>query len=134
MPYEPQPGYTLVRAVVGFYQSLRPGEIGEIPTEVAERAIRTGMAEPVDSLDARLQRVPVAAASVKRWEDPDLENPPKTDLPAVEQPPKAGAGSGKAAWFEYAVARGLDPEEAEGMTRDDLIAAVEGMDGSAQPE
>lgn len=41
--------------------------------------------------------------------------------PSVSQPPKAGPGSSKAAWADYATSLGLDPE---GMSRDELIDAI----------
>ncbi|MFI6793674.1 hypothetical protein ACIBG4_40720 [Nonomuraea sp. NPDC050383] len=58
---------------------------------------------------------PVVKESEKREESKD-------DSPTA--PPESGPGSGKQAWVDYAVARGMDRDEANGMSRDDLIAAL----------
>lgn len=42
------------------------------------------------------------------------------------RPPTSGAGSGRDAWAAYAVARGV--EVSEGMSRDDIVAAVDGAE------
>lgn len=39
------------------------------------------------------------------------------------EPPRSGAGASKAAWSEYAAARGVPVED--GASRDDIIAAVD---------
>lgn len=116
--YTPTPGTTLVRALVAFYQGLPAGHVGEIPTEIAEAAIRANAAVRVDKLDARLTQAPASAAGVRVFEDPDGPGP-ATDLPEMERPADSAK---KAVWFEYAVSRGADPDEAEALTKADLIA------------
>lgn len=44
--------------------------------------------------------------------------------PAPTPPPTSGQGASKAAWVDYAVDRGFEREQAEGMSRDDLIKAL----------
>jgi hypothetical protein len=63
--------------------------------------------------------------------DPSTPPPPPPPLepapsvgPEPAAPPESGPGSGKAAWVDYAMARGMDRAEAEGMSRDDLIKAL----------
>lgn len=50
------------------------------------------------------------------------QSTPEPPEPAA--PPESGPGSGKPAWVEYAVAQGMDRDEAKAMPRDDLIAAL----------
>lgn len=116
--YEPTPGRMLVRATVSFYASVRPGEVSEIPTEIALHAIAAGAAVAVDTLDARFISVPVSAPGVKRWQHPDGAAAPKLDLPPPVEPEK---GDDLGAWREYAVSLGMDPAEAEVADRDSLI-------------
>jgi len=56
--------------------------------------------------------------------DPDPDVPPPSVLTGRTPPPESGPGSGKAAWVDYAVAQGMGRDEAEGMSRDDLIKAL----------
>lgn len=58
-------------------------------------------------------------ASVEPEPDPDV--PPPSVTTGRTPPPESGAGSSKAAWVDFAVASGFDREQAEGMSRDDLI-------------
>lgn len=51
-------------------------------------------------------------------------DPAPESEPEPEAPPESGPGSGKNAWIDYAVAKGMDRDEAAAMTRDDLIAAL----------
>lgn len=48
-------GTKLVFARTAFYQGVRAGSIGEVPTEVADLAVKAGWAVEVDSLDARIR-------------------------------------------------------------------------------
>ena len=52
-----------------------------------------------------------------------------TPAPAggLQPPPTTGPGSGREAWIDYAVARGMDRDEAAAMRRDDLIARLQGV-------
>lgn len=67
----------------------------------------------------------------KVWADAEAEDvapPPAPADPPVggaelSEPPRAGQGSGREAWAEYAAALGL--EVADGDTRNDIIAAVD---------
>jgi hypothetical protein len=45
------------------------------------------------------------------------------DPPAVDPPPKSGRGSGRQAWADFADYAGVPVDD--GMTRDDIVAAVE---------
>lgn len=56
----------------------------------------------------------------KAWADDEATN---DDGPGDGEPPRSGAGSGKAAWAEHAASLGL--EVPEGATREDIIAAVD---------
>lgn len=118
--YEPRPGTMLIRATTSFYASVRPGEVSEIPTEIALRAIAAGVAVAVDTLNARLVSVPVAAPGVKRWQHPDGAAGPKMDLPPMEEPDR---DDDVGAWREYAIMRGMDPAEAEVTDRASIFTA-----------
>ncbi|MEV4287357.1 hypothetical protein AB0K40_17775 [Nonomuraea bangladeshensis] len=82
--------------------------------EWVERHLRKKMIEklPAPASPARNEEVP----------PPPPAAPPASDTP--QAPPESGPGSGKQAWVDYAVARGMDRDEANDMTRDDLIAAL----------
>jgi len=56
---------------------------------------------------------------------PVVEEEPVAEEPVVEDeaPPKAGAGSSRDAWVEYAGSKGV--EVTDDMTRDDIVEAVE---------
>jgi hypothetical protein len=52
----------------------------------------------------------------------EAKTPSAAGEPAA--PPESGPGSGQKAWVDYAVARGMNRDEAAAMPRDDLIAAL----------
>ncbi|WP_369778839.1 hypothetical protein [Streptomyces sp. R33] len=54
---------------------------------------------------------------------PYEEGGPETVAPPVEQPPQSAA---KALWVGWAIANGADADEAEAMTKQDLIDAYGG--------
>lgn len=96
-----------------------PGD--EVPSEVARR---------ITNPNAWEGGVPPS------FDDEGPSQPPKAephfwpgvDGPAMTEPPRSGAGSGRAVWMDYAAARGLEvPADA---SRDDIIAAVD----KAKPE
>jgi hypothetical protein len=51
------------------------------------------------------------------------EKPAAVAAPAYPAPPKAGAGSSRDAWVDYAESKGV--EVTDDMTRDDIVEAVE---------
>lgn len=82
-------------------------------------------AEPAgDDLDD-----PAPAPAEPAGDDPDITPTrqagvePDPDPEAPGRPPESGPGSGKSAWVEYAVACGMDADEAAAMSRDEIIAA-----------
>lgn len=54
---------------------------------------------------------------------PYVEGGPDTPAPPAEQPPQSAA---KALWVGWAIANGADADEAEAMTKQDLIDAYGG--------
>jgi hypothetical protein len=80
--------------------------------------------------DGVVVHLPVGTSEkdVPAWAMDRISNPLVWDAPVVEvapvvAPPKSGAGSGAAAWVDYARAMGLDVTE--DAKRDDVIAACE---------
>lgn len=67
-------------------------------------------------------------ASVGEAPIPEPEKAPEPGSgTAPKMPPENGPGSGKEAWAAYAVASGtLSREDAEGMSKTDLVRAVKG--------
>ncbi|MFE2912823.1 hypothetical protein [Kitasatospora indigofera] len=68
------------------------------------------------------------------WEDPTApkaESPEGAAPPVDGEPPRAGKGSGKDAWSDFAAAKGVEVEP--GANRDDIIAACEAA-GVVQPQ
>jgi hypothetical protein len=90
-----------------------PGGEVDLPEQEAVKLCANGLAVPVAVKDD-VEKAVVAD------DDVEYRSDPADELPA---PPKAGPGSGKDAWAEYAEARGVD---VEGLTRDEIIAAVDG--------
>lgn len=80
----------------------------DAPREWVERHLRKKLIEKVATVQ------PSAPAKNSGQDD---ETPPT--------PPESGPGSGKQAWADYAVARGMDREKADAMTRDELIAELQ---------
>lgn len=102
--------------VKGLYKdSLVPEDAS---SEWIERHLRKGM----------IEKLRVAAPAPAQNEE--VPSPPPAAPPAgqasdgPQPPPTTGPGSGQQAWVDYAVARGMDRNEALGMKRDDLIAAL----------
>lgn len=74
-----------------------------------------------------------AVAFYRRWVDIGsaelIEEPTSKPAPAPDtltEPPKAGPGSGRAAWVEYAESLGLDVHD---MSRDDIVEVLEDKAG-----
>lgn len=71
----------------------------------------------------------VSGDEVPDWAVDLIDNPDiLIDNPGVlcetgGEPPRTGKGSGRGAWADYAAEIGVDV--AEGMTRDDIISAIE---------
>jgi hypothetical protein len=107
---------------------------GGVPEEKIRFWLDAGMIREVKA--KALEPVAVQGPEVSKSQGPDpakLDNggtlppaggqdPAKTPEPSA--PPESGPGSGKAAWIDYAVARGFTRADAEGMSRDDLIKAL----------
>jgi hypothetical protein len=67
---------------------------------------------------------PPAAEDTPPADAPDASEKPEEDLVGeLPEPPKRGAGSGKEAWAAYAESKGV--AVTDGMSRDDIIEAVE---------
>ncbi|MGI5423065.1 hypothetical protein [Actinomadura luteofluorescens] len=81
-------------------------------------------------LDGGMIRKVEAAPEPEQTEEPGSPEVSKSQGPTpapegdLAPPPTGGAGSGKDAWVDYAVKRGFTREEAEGMSRDDLIKVL----------
>lgn len=86
----------------------------DAPAEWVERHLRKKMIEKLPGLDTPTQ------GELGQGGGQSEEVPP----PPPAAPPESGPGSGKAAWVDYAVARGFDRDTAGAMSRDDLIAAL----------
>lgn len=59
-----------------------------------------------------------------RASSPVTEQPPQTAADSVDAPVRPAARDAKAAWVEYAVATGMDRQDAEAMTKTALIEAL----------
>ena len=90
-------------------QEIPRGEDAEVSAETAERLLAWAAVD----VDVHPGAEPVAR-------------------PQVEQPPRVGIGSGRAAWAEYAIAIGL-PITGD-MSRDRIITAVDDALNPAEPE
>lgn len=115
---------------VGFVRRRR-GDVFEVPDEDVERLLRAGAivpAEVADSKDAPVDEVETVAQEAD--EPPSAESDPE---PTADEAPEAPAkqltrpkqAAPKPAWVEYAVSRGMDREEAEGLDKRELIAALD---------
>lgn len=93
-----------------------PGQ--SVPPEHAERIANPKAWDDWDDLSALPQRV---ALGIGQTVD---------DLTIATEPPRAGKGSGRDVWAEFAVVRGVEVDP--GANRDDIIAACEAA-GAAQP-
>ncbi|MFB4306981.1 hypothetical protein [Actinomadura sp. GTD37] len=109
---------------------------GGVPEEKIRFWLDGGMIEEIEAADEPESGGPEVAKGQgpepgqAPGRQPGVEVDPDPDVPApsvtagITPPPTGGAGSGKEAWVDYAVARGFTREDAEGMTRDDLIKAL----------
>lgn len=95
-------------------ERFAPGDVVTIDDEAEiARLVKAGA---IDDPDAP---APAPMREAEPSADGSGEVPPRPA--AGERPPKAGRHD---AWVKYAVSRGLDQAEAEGMSKEDLIAAV----------
>lgn len=101
---------------------LDGGMIEEVKTAEPEPAQEPESKGPEVSKSQGPDPVPARQPGVEVDPDPDVPVP--SVLTGRTPPPESGPGSGKAAWVDYAVAKGKDRAEAEGMSRDDLIKAL----------
>ena len=85
-------------------------------------AIRKGELKVIgdNPFEALLSAAVDAEPPVEELADPEAQPEPESEEGA---PPKTGPGSSRDAWAEYA--ESLDVEVNEGMSRDDIVAAVE---------
>jgi hypothetical protein len=104
-------------------------EAGTVPPVwAADRITNPDAWAPAD-LEHELE---APAGSPAATPDPERETPAGAPDPAgtssgaseeiVDEPPRSGKGSGKAAWAAYLVAHGLDPA---GLDRDAMISLVD---------
>jgi hypothetical protein len=96
---------------------LRKKMIAPLPTPAAESA------EPAQDEGSEGS---AAKSSESSADSSTGSATPSASTPPPAAPPESGPRSSKAAWVDYAVARGLDRAEAEAMSRDDLIKALKG--------
>ena len=89
-----------------------PGVPFDVDDEEGAHLCASGMAYPVAELDAPAEMPDVQATA-------DIEV--RSTVAAV---PKPIVNSPKAAWVDHAVSLGFDRDEAAGMSKADLIAAV----------
>ncbi|MFB7029669.1 MULTISPECIES: hypothetical protein [unclassified Streptomyces] len=83
---------------------------------------------PVPGSAEAVELEQLAADPSSGWRAVADESPaPAAPEDPAERPAKSAV---KAAWVDYAVAQGADPDEAEAATKDDLIEAY-GGDGNA---
>jgi hypothetical protein len=109
----------------GVERVVRPGDLVDEKDSLVKG--RKGWFE---SVEANVQRVTDRAAG-KSVDDGVIAGPSKSSdekpvaAPADkdEAPPKAGAGSSRDAWVDYAESKGV--EVTDDMTRDDIVEAVE---------
>ena len=87
----------------------RKGEVVDVTDEQAKRLIKIGAAKNVRETKAQ----PAAA------KDTQPESP-KDQAPATPEKPKPTATKGT--WAAYAVSQGMDAQEADALTRDELAA------------
>lgn len=95
-----------------------PGDVSE---DWLAHHLRKNMIEKVGGA-ARPAPVSVPVQADPVVAQPRVSEPAQGSGPAV--PPESGPGSGKGAWVDYAVASGMNRDEAAAMPRDDLIAAL----------
>lgn len=97
-----------------------------------------GPEEPVKAGPGGLPGHP-AMKTAAGWAIPDEPEPqpqpePEPELEAVEAqadgPGRPAQGASKAAWVDYAAARGFDRDDAKGMSKQDLIDVFREEDGS----
>jgi hypothetical protein len=107
------------------------GQVVELSAEEAQRgdalellvdpdAVRSAAEDATDAADEAARAAEEARTAEEREaESRSLLDAAGGEVP-TERPPRAAA---KAAWVDYAVTQGADRAEADGMSKDDLIAA-----------
>ncbi|MFE5332948.1 hypothetical protein ACFRCG_41850 [Embleya sp. NPDC056575] len=81
---------------------------------------RSGVFSPGDPMPEWAE-AHVANPKVWAYDNASVSETPQGEGP--DEPPRSGPGSGKSAWAEYALSRGL--EVTDDMSREDIIAAVD---------
>lgn len=72
-----------------------------------------------ETVEANVERV-----TNRNYEQATAAPGEKRAASVPSEPPRSGAGSGRDVWAEYAAAKGV--EVTDDMTRDDIVAAVDG--------
>ena len=98
---------------------------GDDPERQAQVAAVQAQVDAVAESDAAAEKAREDALAAQQ---PQPAEPTATEAPAAattttEAPPRAGAGSGRDAWADYAESRGVTVTE--DMTRDEIIEACE---------
>jgi len=124
------------------YVRHRRGAVVDVPDEHVDRLLRIGAIAPIEqeavdgdaapsgdetpgSADDDAPLVPAAADdAASSTEDAALADQPDAPVAVVdvERPKQAAA---KSIWVEYAVARGMDRDDAEALDKRDLIAELD---------
>lgn len=89
------------------------------PTEPPEPVVTTTTLRDAASPDTPEEPVKPEGGTEPQPEG-DVEAHPNVELPSVEQPNRSAS---KADWVDYAVSQGASRDDADDMTRDDLIEA-----------
>lgn len=134
-------------------RKYRRGDVLDVPAEHVERLLRVGAIEPIDgsvappaaSVDATPQVTGSGSAPAEVQDSPDEaesadtakdSNDEPDDLPADEaadepeavpaegEPKRPPQVADKSVWVAYAKRRGMTEDEAEAMTKRELIAAL----------
>jgi hypothetical protein len=101
-----------------------------VPVDVAARIgdhCWSPAADPVDDAAADATPSSLDEGSSPSGEDATEENDPEPSTldGSLKEPPRVGRGSSRDAWAVYAEAVGV--EVTEGMTRDDIVSAVDAL-------
>ncbi|MER7500448.1 hypothetical protein AB0L05_27700 [Nonomuraea pusilla] len=96
----------------------------DVPEEWLAHHLRKKLIEKLPEPEAALTPAPASEQGGQSEEVPSTPQAAPPGPETAQAPPESGPGSGKQAWVEYAVARGMSREEAGAMSRDDLIAAL----------
>ncbi|NKT69488.1 hypothetical protein GS860_16150 [Rhodococcus hoagii] len=114
----------------GYVRHLH-GSVIDVPAEHLERLLRIGAVTPTEDKigsDTAEANVEVAAAEndsvVTESEDSATDNDSAAEASEVETVERPKQAAAKSVWVEYAVARGMDRDQAEALDKRDLIAEL----------